>query len=93
MILIVVDHLTKFVQLKKLSKELAKQVVLFLKNEIFLVYGVPESRRTNNGVQFKSNEYRSLLNDFGIIDSKTAYYSPQSNLSECVNRSIVIAIR
>lgn len=92
-ILIVVDHFTKFVLLKPLSKGTASQIVSFLKNEVFHVYGVPESVHTDNGVQFKSLEYKSLLSEFGVKDSKTAFYSPQSNQSERVNRSIIIAIR
>lgn len=92
-ILIVVDHLTKFVLLKTLTKGTAAQICDYLKNEVFNVYGVPESIHTDNGVQFRSKEYFTLLSDFKIRESKTAYYSPQSNISERVNRSIVIAIR
>lgn len=93
LIFIILDHFTKFVILKTLSKATATNIVNCLKEELFFVHGVPEIIHSDNGGQFKSKEYNDLLKEFGIIASKTALYSPQSNLSERVNRSIIVAIR
>lgn len=92
-ILIILDHFSKFVVLKALNKGTSSQIVQILRNEVFSVFGVPECIHSDNGQQFKSNEYKALLQEFGVRDSKTAMYSPQSNQSERVNRSIIAAIR
>lgn len=92
-ILVVLDQLTKFVLLKTFPKANASKIIDYLKNEIFHVYGVAEVVHTDNGSQFVSREFQSLLSEFGIRHFKTAVYSPQSNASERVNRSILSAIR
>lgn len=92
-IIIVVDQLTKFVVLKTINKAVASKIVEFLKNDIFLVYGVPEIIHSDNGVQFVGKEFQALLKEFGVKHMRTAIYSPQSNASERVNRSILAAIR
>lgn len=92
-ILIALDQLTKFVVLKAFPKASASNTVNFLKNDIFNVFGVPERIRSDNGGQFISKEFKALLNEFGILNDRTAFYSPQSNASERVNRSIICAIR
>lgn len=93
MVFIVIDNFTKFVYLKAINQGSAVQICKVLRDDIFCVFGVPEKIRCDNGRQFESNEYLSLLREFGIKDSKTAVYSPQSNQSERVNRSIIVAIR
>ena len=92
-IFIVLDHLTKFVYLKTLSKASAVNVIACLRNEIFSLFNVPQTIHSDNGNQFKGKEFQSLIKEYGINHVKTAYYSPQSNASERVNRSIVAAIR
>lgn len=92
-VLILLDHFTKFILIKSLSSASSNLICDFLRDELFYTYGVPDVIHSDNGVQFKSHEYKLLLKDFAVKDSKTAFYSPQSNLSERVNRSIVCAIR
>jgi len=48
---------------------------------------------SDNGVQFKANEFKALLSKLGIRHVYTALYSPQSNAAERVNRSLLSAIR
>lgn len=92
-IIILVDQLTKFVVLKTIPKATAIKIVNFLKDDIFLVYGVPEIIVSDNGVQFVGREFKALIEEFGVCHVKTAIYSPQANASERVNRSILSAIR
>lgn len=92
-ILIVLDHLTKFVLLHTLNKANSSQIVKFLREDVFNMFNVPESLHTDNGAQFTGKEFSSLMQEFGIQHTKTAFYSPQSNASERVNRSILSAIR
>ena len=92
-VFIVVDALTKFVFLKAMRDANAKNVVKFLISEIFFKFGVPEVIHSDNGVQFTSKEYKKMIEVYGIQDSKTAFYSPQSNAAERVNQSVLQAIR
>ena len=92
-ILIVLDHFSKFHWLYLLKKFTSKAIQEFLQDQIFFVYGVPEILISDNGSQFKANDFNAFLTTFGIRHMYTALYSPQSNASERVNRSIVSAIR
>lgn len=92
-IFIILDHLTKFTFLKLLRKLTTKPVIDYLINEIFPCFGVPEIIVSDNGSQFKSREFERMTNKYGIKHQFTAVHSPQSNASECVNRSINEALR
>jgi len=60
---------------------------------VFLTYSVPEIITSDNGTQFKSIMFRELLTKYGIKHIRTPVYSPQSNASERVNRTLLSAIR
>lgn len=92
-ILVIVDQLTKFVFLKALSSSTTPKIISYLTDEVFMLFGVPEFIHTDNGPQFISKMFQDLLSDFKITHIRTAYYSPQANLSERVNRSILAGIR
>lgn len=92
-IFIVLDHLSKFHWLCPLRKFSASAIQDFLQKQIFHVYGVPETIVSDNGSQFRSNELNAFLTSYGISHTYTALYSPQSNASERVNRSLIAGIR
>lgn len=92
-IFIVLDHATKFVLLKSMTKATSKAVIKFLTSEVFHKFGVPEIVHSDNGKQFTSDAFKELMNLFGIHHMKTAIHSPQSNASERVNQSILSSIR
>lgn len=92
-LLVVLDHLTKFVLLKPLTSATSIKTIHFLKNDVFLVFGVPEFIISDNGPQFKSNVFQDFLKEFKVTHVTTAYYAPQANASERVNRSVLSAIR
>lgn len=92
-LLVVLDHFSKFVFLKPLKKFITKDITNFLQNEIFCCFGVPESLVSDNGSQFRSNDFRKFLEGYGIKHILSAVYSPQINASERVNRCINEALR
>lgn len=92
-LLIVLDHFTKFHWVCPLRKFTSSVIQVFLENQIFHIYGVPETIVSDNGSQFKSNDFNAFLTAYGISHTYTAYYSPQSNASERVNRSLIAGIR
>lgn len=92
-LLIVLDHFSKYHWLCPLKKFTSSLIIQFLEQQIFHHFGVPESIISDNGSQFKSNDFNAFLTQYGIHHIYTALYSPQSNASERVNRSIIAAIR
>lgn len=92
-ILIILDQLSKFVWLKPLRKATAVSIVRYIESDIFHLVGVPETILSDNGKQFISKEFLTLLNRYGVRHIKTATHAPQVNASERVNRSIIAAIR
>lgn len=57
------------------------------------MFGVPETIVSDNGTQFKAHDFKAFLTSYGITHVYTAFYSPQSNVSERVNRSLIAGIR
>ncbi|KAL7731407.1 hypothetical protein ACLKA6_001429 [Drosophila palustris] len=92
-ILIALDHFTKFVWLRAITKATALATVKILKDEIFSHFGVPEVIHTDNGKQFTSQEFGELMHHHGIKHLRTGNYSAQANASERVNQSVLAAIR
>lgn len=92
-LLIVLDQMTKFhwlFPLKKFTSTIIQDLIL---KQIFHIFGVPETLLSDNGSQFKANDFNAFLTSLGIEHKYTAIYSPQSNASERVNRSILAGIR
>lgn len=90
---IVLDHLSKFVLLEPLKSSKTSLIILFLKNRVFDVFGTPETIFSDNGSEFRSKDFGDFLSSQGVKLLNTPKYTPQSNSSERVNRSIVEAIR
>ena len=91
-LLVVLDHLTKFPLVKPLKKLNAQLIGNFLQ-ELFATFGVPEFIVSDNGQQFRSRHFQTLLEKAGVKHTFTALYSPQANASERINRTIVTGIR
>lgn len=92
-ILIVLDHLSKFTFLFPLKQFTTPPIKKLIKEQVFDVFGVPEYLHSDNGSQFRSNDFEAFLTQHGIKHILTALYSPQSNSSERVNRSVNAALR
>lgn len=71
----------------------AEVVSKFLEFQIFLMFGVPEVIVTDNGRQFESKLVKDVCEKYGVQHIFTPKYSPQSNASERVNRTLLAAIR
>ncbi|XP_036340595.1 uncharacterized protein K02A2.6-like [Rhagoletis pomonella] len=90
-ILIVLDHLTKYPLLKAVRNFNTTPICDYSK-DLFSLFGTPEIVLTDNGKQFKSQQFNSLLTERGVKHVLTALYSPQANASERVNRSIIAGL-
>lgn len=87
-ILVVADCFSKFVLTFPLRKASTKQIVGLLEDNVFLIFGVPRRIICDNGVQFKSRDFRRFLDQYQVKPSFVSFYHPQANPVERVNRVI-----
>lgn len=92
-IFVVLDHYSKYPFLKPVKKLTADVITKYLEEEIFHLFGVPETIVSDNDVQFKSKLFKELLEKYNVFHTLTVVYSPQANASERINRSVLAAIR
>ena len=92
-ILVITDCFTKFVFLKAMSKATSRAVCRYLEEEVFLMFGVPQSIVCDNGSQFISKEFVKFLDSYKVQKIfYNARYHPQHNPAERVNRTIISSI-
>lgn len=79
-LLTVVDIFSKHVWLHPLKQATSKTIVKFLEEEVFLRYGVPHCIISDNGSQFISKEFESLLKKYNVPKVfRNCVYFPQNN--------------
>ncbi|XP_036345664.1 uncharacterized protein LOC118754899 [Rhagoletis pomonella] len=76
-----------------MRKATAAEVIKFLENEVFHIFGVPEYVHSDNGKQFVADIFSQFLEKYGAQHIRTAFYSPQANAAERVNRSVLQIVR
>lgn len=87
-IFVVTDNFSKYSLVFPLRSSTADMVCRKLEEDIFLVYGVPRLLLCDNGPQFISNRLRHLVSEYKVKIRYNAYYHPQANPTERVNRNI-----
>lgn len=92
-ILVVSDWFTKYTLIFPLRAATAKAICRIIENEVFLIYGVPQSIVCDNAKNFAGNELRKLVEKYKSRLIFTPYYHPQTNYVERQNRTIGTAIR
>lgn len=85
-ILTVLDCFSKYILLFPIRSATATNVVKNLEDNVFLVYGAPRKIVTDNGVQFKSKEFRLLMLKYKVNFAPVSNYHPQANPVERVHR-------
>lgn len=92
-LLVVTDLFSKFVVVQPFRQATAESLTQFVENSLFLLFGVPEVILSDNGTQFTSKQFQSLLAKYHVNHWRTPNYHPQINDTERVNRVITTAIR
>lgn len=92
-VLVVVDYFSKFTLLFPLRTATAKNVAKLIEDNVFLMFGVPEFLRSDNGGQYKSKEFENLLKDYDTVFITNPLYDPSPNFTERYNRVIKTMIR
>ncbi|XP_036346601.1 uncharacterized protein LOC118755905 [Rhagoletis pomonella] len=76
-----------------MRKATAAEIIKFLENEVFHIFGVPEYVHSDNGKRFVPDIFSQFLEKYGTQHIRTAFYSPQANAAERVNRSVLQIVR
>ena len=88
-ILVAVDYVSKWVEAVALPTNKGKDVVRFVKKNIFSRFGVPRAILSDNGVHFQNYQFRSLLEKYGCkFKTGTPYHPQSSGQVEVSNREI-----
>lgn len=82
------DRFTKWIQCRPLRAATAKNVCQALYEEVITRFGCPRIIISDNGSQFDSKLFCSLLEEMGIRHRFTPPYTPQANPVERANRTI-----
>jgi hypothetical protein len=86
-LLVITDYFTKFSLLYPLREATSKAVVTRIE-EVFLLFGVPQYVRCDNGVQFSCALFQNLMHEYESTLIYNPNYHPQVNPTERVNRVI-----
>lgn len=93
-LLVVSDWFSKYTVVHPMKKATAENIVRFIENEVFLVFGVPQFIICDNGTQFAGKEFKKLAENYQVQKIwYNARYHPQCNFVERVNRTIGAAVR
>ena len=90
---VVVDWVTKYVIVHPMRSADSVNMVRFLEEEVFLKFSRARIILSDNGKQFDSVAFRSLLSRHNITHMRTAFYCPQVNNAEQTNRVLSTCVR
>ncbi|KAK7096429.1 hypothetical protein V1264_005727 [Littorina saxatilis] len=76
--LLVIDYYSRFIELAHLKNEKAITTIAHIKS-IFSRHGVPQSVMTDNGPQFKNEEFRKFASTYGFDHTTSSPYYPPAN--------------
>ncbi|GFW54256.1 retrovirus-related Pol polyprotein from transposon 412 [Trichonephila clavipes] len=91
-LLVITDHFSKWSEVIPLRKASAQAIANALFENYILHYGAPISFISDNGPQFISEVFQHLSHRLEVKHIKTVTYRPQANLTERVNRTVVLMI-
>lgn len=93
-LLVVADWYTKYTLLHPIRAATANNVVKFMENNVFLVFGIPQFIIADNGSQFAGKKFKELADKYEVQKIWfNARYHPQANFVERTNKTVGTAIR
>jgi len=88
-ILLVVDYVSKWVEVVATLMNDSKVVIKFLKKNIFTRFGTPRALLSDNGTHFCNKPLESLVKKYGVFHKVATPYHPQiSGQVEISNREL-----
>ena len=92
-ILVCMDYVTKWVEVRAMKNSRDEKVGKFLYEEIFTLYGVPRELVTDQGAQFTSNLIIEVMKEYCIRHHKSSPYHPQGNgQAQVTNRELEVIL-
>jgi transposase InsO family protein len=89
-ILTATDYFTKFLEEVALQKVDSKELIKFLKDNIFSRFGVLEKFITDNGSIFIGSKFKEFCGEYGNFMGNSSYYYPKGNgLAESTNNTLI----
>jgi hypothetical protein len=85
-ILVVADCFTKFALFIPLRAATAAAVTRHIEEDVILMFGAPQYILCDNGVQYRSKEFRKMVSSYKSRIIFNAHYHPQANPTERINR-------
>lgn len=76
-----------------MRKASVEGIIKYVEQDVFHIFGVPETIHSDNGKQFVSVSFQKFLKTYDVQHIKTAFYASQANAAERVNRSILQIIQ
>jgi transposase InsO family protein len=93
-ILTFTDYFTKWVEVVPLKHSTDEQVISFLENNIFSIFGLPLEIIIDNGPTFISAKLTHFLANLGVKHFTSSAYYPQGNgQDESTNKNLVRIIK
>jgi len=87
-LLVVIDELSKWVELIPMRSARASKVVDFLEDQVFCRFGTPKIIVSDNGSQFTSKILQKMCKEWKIDHRFLSPYHPQQNFTERANKSL-----
>lgn len=92
-LLVAVDYYSRWFEIGVLYSTTTSKIIEVL-DSWFTCHGLPELIVSDNGTQFKSNDFKEFLEQNGVKHRKVTPYSPQANGEvERQNKTLLKAIR
>lgn len=88
MLLVFHDKLTKWTELIPLHAATTPALINAFRKNVLSRFGWPQTIITDNGKQYTSKAFQEFLRTYGIRQRFNAPYTPQTNPTERVNRTI-----
>ena len=76
--LLVVDYLSKYIEISKLEGESSQKVIQKFKS-IFATHGIPQQVMSDNGPHFSSIEFSSFTKAYRFVHTTSSPKYPQNN--------------
>ncbi|KAJ3688389.1 hypothetical protein LUZ61_017553 [Rhynchospora tenuis] len=93
-IVVAVEYLTKWIEVKALSLITSQKITDFLEHHIMYRFGIPHTIITDNSRQFTGAPLKNYCRGLGIEINFASVYHPQSNgLAEVSNRTILEGLK
>ncbi|XP_059067608.1 uncharacterized protein LOC131858393 [Cryptomeria japonica] len=93
-ILVATDYLTKWVEAIPIKQATSRVVIKFMMENIIIRFGIPARIINDNAMCFRSEEFDTFYEEYGIKISHSSPYHPQANgHAESSNKNILKNIK